>query len=124
MRIVAGLLADELGNLDRDAAGGAGCRQQLGHPGIIVGAVVDDDPRRRETARRRGTRLEKVRILVRVGEDAGDFHSGAAHLLRDVAIEILGRYDGDRLRARCGDTAQADTQYEKSQDTHVSFPCR
>ncbi len=36
-----------------------------------------------------------MRILVRIAHDADDGHTVTADLARDVAVEILGRDDGD-----------------------------
>ena len=41
-----------------------------------------------------------MRVLVGAGQDAGHGHLRAADLPGDVAIEIFGRDDGNRLRRR------------------------
>jgi hypothetical protein len=71
-------------------------REQLRHPRVVVDAVVDHDPRGRDGARDRWAGLEQMRVLVRIAEDAGHAHVGAADLAGDVAVEVLGRDDRDR----------------------------
>ena len=93
MRIVARLAADELGDHDRPAAGFLVGAEQLLHPGIVVRAVDDNDPGVGQRLRGLRARLEEMRILIRIGQDAGDRNIGAADLGGDVAIEILGRDD-------------------------------
>ena len=48
MRVVAGLLPDQIGDDDRLAIGRAGGREEFLHPRVIVDAVVDDDARARD----------------------------------------------------------------------------
>ena len=93
MRIVARLLADQVGGNDGRAVRLGRCREQLVHPRIVVGAVVDDDLGIGDGARRRRAGLEEMRIVVGIGKDAGDGDMAAADLAGEVAIEILGRHD-------------------------------
>ena len=78
-------------------------REQLLHPGIVVDAVDDHDLGVGERLGGLRARLEQMRVLVRIGEDAGHGDIVAADLAGDVAIEILGGDDlhriGERRRA-------------------------
>ena len=95
MRIVARLPVHEVGHDDDLAVRRPRGGQQLRHPGIVVGAVVDHDRGGRQEAGDRWARLEQMRILVGVAQDAGDRGVGAGELLRDVAVEVLRRHDAD-----------------------------
>ena len=98
MRVVAGLLSDQIGDDDRFAIGRTGGPEEFLHPRVIVDAVIDDDARARDVPAHRGTDLEQMRVLVGIVEDAGHRDVGAADLLGDVAVEVLGRDDLDRVR--------------------------
>ena len=100
MRIVAGLAADELRDDDLLAAGGLVGAEQLLHPGVIVDAVDDDDLRVGERLRGLGARLEQMRVLVRIAEDARHGDGVAADLAGDVAVEVLGGDDLHRVGER------------------------
>ena len=93
MRIVAGMAADELRDRNIRAARRPVRLEQLFHPRIVIRAVEDHDPRLRDVACGLRARLEQVRVLVGMGEDAGHRDMGAADLRGDVAIKILGRDD-------------------------------
>ncbi|EAY63849.1 Periplasmic solute binding protein [Burkholderia cenocepacia PC184] len=95
VRVVAGLLADEIGDDDRRALRLFRRAEQFAHPRIVVGAVVDHDLRVLERAGRLRARFEQVRVLIGIAEDAGDRDVAAADLRRDVAVEILRGDDVD-----------------------------
>ena len=48
-----------------------------------------------------------MRVLVGIAQDAGDRGVGAADLLRDVAVEVLGRHDADGVCAEAGPASRA-----------------
>ena len=107
MRVVAGLPVHEVGHDDDLAVRRSRGGEQLRHPGIVVGAVVDHDGGGRQEAGDGRARLEQMRVLVGIAEDAGDAGVGAGELLRHVAVEILCSHDaeprGSRLcRGRAG----------------------
>ena len=107
VRIVAGLLVHEVGGDDHDAAGPGRHREQLFHPRIVVGAVVDDDLRGGDLADDGGRGLEQMRVLVGIAQDAGDRDPVAADLLRDVAVKILRRHHCDlAVGGACGREAR------------------
>ena len=81
--------------------------EQLLHPGIVVDAVDDHDLRGGERLGGLGARLEQMRILVRIAEDAGHRDVVAADLAGDVAVEILGGDDLHRVGER-GAAARAE----------------
>ena len=82
MRIVAGLAADQRADDDFLAARRLVGAEQLLHPGIVVDAVDDDDLGVGERLGGLGARLEQMRILVGIGQDAGH---------RDIRAADLGR---------------------------------
>src|SRR6266700_96563 len=59
--------------------------QELLHPGIVVGAIENHDLCACELAHNSGSGLEQMRILVRIGHNAGDRNPLAADLAGDVA---------------------------------------
>ncbi|CAM2152069.1 hypothetical protein PT2222_270105 [Paraburkholderia tropica] len=95
VRIVARFLADEVRRDDGRALAALGRAEQLAHPRVVVGAVVDHHARVLERARRLRARFEQVRVLIRIAQDARHAHVRAADLLDDVAIEVLRRHHGD-----------------------------
>src|SRR3954471_6902295 len=97
MRIVAALVAREVGRNDHGAVAGGGGREELVHPRVVVGAVVEDDLRVGDGAGGGGASLEQMRVVVRVVEDAGHGHMAAADLGGEVAIEVFGCDDADRV---------------------------
>ena len=111
MRIVARLAADERADHDRLAARRLVGGEQLLHPGIVVDAVDDDDLGVGQRLGGLGARLEQMRVLVGIGQDAGDGDIGAADLGGDVALEILGGDDlhgiGESGRRRARRPAQS-----------------
>ena len=90
---------DKVSDDDHLPARGPGCSEKLAHPRVVIRAIVDCDPRSREFACHGRTRFEEVRILIRVAEDARDLDVLAANLRRELAVEVLGRDDGNPLRA-------------------------
>ena len=79
------------------------------HPGVVVGAVVDDDSGGRELAQHRGRGLEQMRVLVGIAHDADHLDLQAADLVGDVAVEILRRHQLDHAiggagGGRCGNS--------------------
>jgi hypothetical protein len=53
-----------------------------------------------------------VRILIGIVHDAYDGHAVAADLARYVAVEILGRDNGEPIFSGKGGTAEAETECE------------
>ncbi len=102
MRIVARLFVRERRDHDLAAAGRLVGGKQLLHPWIIIDAVDNDDLGGGEGLGGRGARFEKMRILVRIREDAGHRDIRPADLGRDVAVEILRGHDLDRIGSRGG----------------------
>ena len=74
--------------------------EQLFHPRIVIDAVDDDDFGVAQRLRRLWACLEKVRVVVRIGEDAGHDDVRAADLGGEVAIEILRRDHFHRIGQR------------------------
>ena len=74
--------------------------EKLVCPGVVSGAVDDDDPSVGNTAHHRGRSLEQVRILIRIVEDTDDLGVASADPLRDAAIDVLGRDNSDRAGSR------------------------
>ena len=95
VRIVPGLLVHEVGGDDHDASGPGRHLEQLFHPWVVVGAVVDDDLGRSDLAHDGGRDLEQMRVLVGIAQDAGDRDPVTADLLRNVAVKILRRHQCD-----------------------------
>jgi hypothetical protein len=85
----------EVGRDDGDATGLRRRAEHLFDPGVVAGAVVEDDLRGRDLADDRRRNLEQVRVLVRVVQDADDCHPVAADLPDNVSVEILSRDDFD-----------------------------
>ena len=98
MGIVAWLVADQGADQDFLASGRLMGAEQLLHPGIIIDAIDDDDLGVRQSLRRIRARLEQMRIVVWIAENARHRDVRAADLGREVAIEILRRDDLDRIR--------------------------
>ena len=121
MRIVAGLLADELGDVDDDAAGTRRRAEQLLHPRVVVGAVEDDDLRIGDLAHRARRGLEQMRVLVGIAHDADDGDPVAADLPGDVAVEILRRDDGESGVGGAGAGGGADGGEEGAAKRSVRF---
>ena len=96
MRIVAGLLADEISDDNALAIGAVACAQKLLHPGVIIRTTGDDDFGARDRPRDGRARLEKMRIFVWVAENARYADVSAADLLGHVAIEIFRSDNRDR----------------------------
>ena len=60
-----------------------------------------------------------MRVLVGIGENADDRDVAAADLARDIAVEILGGDDRDRLGARGG---HADAEHQQDQGKYAHRP--
>ena len=128
MRIVAGLAADQRADEDFLAARGLVGGQQLFHPGVVIDAVDDHDLGVGERLGGLGARLEQMRVLVGIGQDAGDGYVGAADLRGEVAIEVLRGDDldgiGESGRGR-GDDGQdrrgQQTICEHERDSRIGF---
>ena len=105
MRIIPALSVHEVGRHDRDATGLGRCAEHLLDPGIVAGAVVEDDLRGRDLTDDRRRNLEQVGVLIRIIQDADDRYPVAADLLGNISVEILGRHNLDLAlgRPRDGD---------------------
>src|SRR6516164_10007347 len=95
MRVFAGLFMDEIGGNDYDTPRLRRCGEQLRHPWVVISTVVNDDLCRRQLTRNSRRDFEQVRVLIGIAQDADHFDSGAADLVSDVPVEILGRYKLD-----------------------------
>jgi hypothetical protein len=100
MRVVARSFARQFADVDRRSVRVRDSAQQLRHPRIVVEAVIDDDPCRGEGSCDRGARLEQVRILIGIGENARHLDIEPADLLRDVAIKVFGGQNSGGLLGR------------------------
>ena len=104
MRIVARLSVQEVSRNDRATVGLRRCGEELLHPRIVVGTVVNDDLCAGDLADDGRRDLEQVRVLVGIAHDAGDGNLLAADLPSHVAVKILRCHDRDfavrRMRCR------------------------
>ncbi len=78
---------------------GIGAEERL-HPGVVAGAVLDDDLGLGQRRGVGGARLEEVGIGVGVGDQRGHADVAPAELAGDVAPEVLGRHHVDDRRCR------------------------
>jgi hypothetical protein len=78
---------------DVAAANGRRGREQLLHPGIVIGAVGDRDGGLRQRAGNGWTGFEQMRILVGIRQDAVDPTLRAGDLTGDITVEIFRRHD-------------------------------
>ena len=122
MRIVAGFLPDQIGDDNRLALGRACGPEQLLHPRVVINTVVDDDARGRDIPADRRTHLEQMRVLVGVAEDAGHLHVRTADLLGDVAVEVLGGDDADRLTHHLRQNRRCEQDCECGQGRELFHP--
>ena len=95
MRVVAGLLANQVSNNDGSAVGLGRGLEQLIHPWVVVGAVEDNDLRRRNLPRGARRSLEQMRVLVGIAHDASDCDIVTADLPCNITVEILRCHDTD-----------------------------
>ena len=102
VRIVPGFTVHEAGGGDCRAPSARRHLQQFLDPGVVIGAVVDDDLRGGDLPDDGGRDLEQMRVLVGIAQDAHDRNPVAADLSRNVAVEILRRDDRDLpVRSMC-----------------------
>ncbi len=93
VRVVAGLVASQVGDRNRDAGRPWARGQQAIHPGVIIHAILDHDRGGGNRACDRRARLEQMRVLVGIAQDALDRRIRPGNLGGDVAVEIFGRND-------------------------------
>jgi hypothetical protein len=125
VRVVALLQADDVADVEHDAARDRVCVEQLGRPAVVADPVHDHDLRAGQRARVARGRLVVVRVGVRVDDQARHRHLRARQLLRDAAPEVLGRDDLELRRGalcrggrRNGDDNGKQQGYE-SGDAHA-----
>jgi hypothetical protein len=70
----------------------------------------------------RRTHLEQMRVLVGVAEDAGHLHVRTADLLGDVAVEVLGGDDADRLTRHLRQYRRCEQDCECGQGRELFHP--
>ena len=100
MRVVACLLAEQIGDVEDLAVAARVGVEQLLAPVVVAGAVEDHKVSFGEGACVVGVALVLMGVGVRVGDDGLDINLGAAKLRRDAAPEVLA---GDHVeRARVG----------------------
>jgi len=102
MRVVAGFAAEQIGDGDHDAARAWLRGEQAGHPGVVIGAVDNDDVGIREADGDRWAGGEKMRVLIGVVQDTADGDKRTADLAGDVAIHVFRRDNANGGRCACG----------------------
>ena len=105
-----GLASGQVGGRDHNAPRTRRRRQKLFHPGIVVGAIDDNDLRLGDLADSGWRCFEQMRILVRIAHDADDGDTVAADLACDVAVEIFCRDHADLIVGGHRGKAVADTE--------------
>ena len=121
MGIVARFPLHQIGDDDDLAVRHRRGGEKIRHPRVVIGAAVDDEPGIGDRPRGRGTGLEGMRVLIRIGQDAGDLHRGPADLLRQIAVEILGGDDGEGL-GMSGKRGEQQSARKKGEQPHHGSP--
>src|SRR6202035_2434762 len=99
--VVAGLLAEQVGNREQLPARAGVGREQLLSPIVVARTVEDDVIGGRERSRIGRAALVLVGIRIRVVDDAGHRDVRAAQLGRETTPEVLARNHLQR-RTRSG----------------------
>ena len=119
VRIVARFVANQRADHDLLAPRRLVGAEQLLHPGVVVDAVDDDHLGVGERLRRLGARLEEMRVVVGVRENARHRDIVAADLCRKVAVEVFGRHDLHRVgQSRRTEGAKSDRCDERKRFRH------
>ena len=98
MRVVAGLLAEEVADNEKLAFRHGVRVHELLDPSVVPGAVGDDVLRGRDRSRVAGRGLVVVWVGIRVRDDAAHARVLAPDLRREAAPEVLGGDDADLAR--------------------------
>jgi hypothetical protein len=93
--------AESLGDCDHDSVIVRSGRLELLHEGVVAETVLNDQVRSCNREAVTCSRLEEMRIGVRVGEHGSHHDPSAADLPGDVAVEVL-RSDDAQLSHRRG----------------------
>ena len=91
VRVAALRDADQPAHVENPAVGDRVGGHQLGRPGVVPGAVLDEVAGAGDRPRIGGGGLVVVRVGVGIFDDAGHLDPDGAYLGRDAAPEVFGR---------------------------------